>query len=288
MNVGQYLVDGLLLGGIYAAVAVGFALVWGIMNIVNLSHGALVVLGAYVTYWLFELAGLDPFASIPVTMMVLFGVGWAIQRTLLNRIIRAPALMTFLLTFGLSLVITDLLVHAFSSDFRSVAVPYAAASLHVGSVVIPLVRTAALVVAGLLVLLLSVFLNRSRPGQAIQATGMDVEAARLVGINVFGIYALTFAIGAALAGAAGALFAVIYPISPDLGDPVTLRAFVVVVLGGLGNVYGALLGGLVFGLAEVFGSAFLGSGYEDAIAFGLLVLTLLVRPRGLVGREFSG
>ena len=130
MNVGQFLVDGLLLGGIYAAVAVGFALVWGIMNIVNLSHGALVVVGAYVTYWLFTLGHLDPFASVPIAMAVLFGLGWAIQKVLINRIIRAPVLMTFLLTFGLSLLITDLILHAFNSNFRSVAVPYAAAGLH--------------------------------------------------------------------------------------------------------------------------------------------------------------
>jgi len=284
VNVGQFLVDGLLLGGIYAAVAVGFALVWGIMNIVNLSHGALVVVGAYVTYWLFTLGHLDPFVSVPIAMAVLFGIGWAIQKVLINRIIRAPVLMTFLLTFGLSLLITDLIVHAFSSNFRSVAVPYAAAGLHLAGVVVPLVRTAALAVAVALVVLLGVYLNRTRSGQAIQATGMDPEAARLVGIDISNIYALTFAIGAALAGAAGALFAVIYPLSPDLGNPVTLRAFVVVVLGGLGNVYGALLGGLVFGLAEVFGSALVGAGYEDAIAFGLLVLTLVLRPRGLIGR----
>ena len=284
MNYGQYLVDGILLGGIYAAAAVGFALVWGIMNIVNLSHGTLIVLGAYVTYWAFTLLGVDPFLSIPLAMAILFAVGWVLQKAMINRIIRAPVLMTFLLTFGLSLVLTDLLQHAFTSSFRSVSVPYAAAGLHLADVVIPLVRTGALGVAIALVVGLGLFLNRSRPGQAILATGMDVEAARLVGINVSNVYALTFAVGAALAGAAGALFAVIYPLSPDLGSAITLRAFVVVVLGGVGNVYGALLGGLVFGLAEVFGAAFVGAGFEDAIAFGLLVLTLVVRPRGLVGR----
>jgi branched-chain amino acid transport system permease protein len=285
LNVGQYLVDGVLLGGMYAAVASGFALVWGIMNIVNLSHGALVVLGAYVAYWLFALLGVDPFLAIPVAMAALFVVGWLIQRVLINRVVRAPVLMTFLITFGLSLVVTDLIVHAFSTDFRSIIVPYAAVGLRVGGVVVPFVRTAALLVAVALVVLLATFLGRTRSGQAILATGMDAEAARLVGIDVAQIYALTFAVGAALAGAAGALFAVIYPISPDLGDPVTLRAFVVVVLGGLGNVYGALLGGLVFGLAQVFGSAIFGAGYEDAIAFGILVLVLVSRPRGLAGRS---
>jgi branched-chain amino acid transport system permease protein len=284
VNAAQFVVDGVLLGGIYAAVAVGFALVWGIMNIVNLAQGAFVVVGAYVTYVLFSQVGLDPFASIPLAMLALFALGWAIQKVLVNRIIRTPPLMTFLLTFGLSLIIVDLVLHGFSSDFRSVSVSYAASGVRLGTLVIPFVRTGALAVAAVLVVALSTFLNRTKPGQAILATGMDADAARLVGINVANTYALTFAIGAAMAGAAGSLFAVIYPISPQLGDPVTLRAFVVVVLGGLGNVYGAFLGGLVFGLAEVLGSTVVGTGYEDAIAFGLLVITLVLRPRGLIGR----
>jgi len=280
----QFLVDGLLLGGMYAAVAIGFALVWGVMNIVNLSHGALVMLGAYVTFWLFQLLGLDPFLSIPISMAALFLIGYVLQRLIINRVVAGPILLTFLLTFGLSLVIADLVLHAFSADNRSVSVPYAAAGWRLGDVVIPFGRAAALLVACLLVVLLAAFLDRSRPGQAILATGMDPVAARLVGINVPRTYALTFAIGAALAGAAGALFSVIYPISPDLGDALTLRAFVVVILGGLGNLYGPLLGGLVFGLAEVFGAVLFGAGYEDAIAFGLLVIVLVLRPRGLVGR----
>src|SRR5579859_379647 len=170
----QFAVDGLLLGGIYAAVAVGFSLVWGIMNIVNLTHGAFVMLGGYAAYFLFTSLGLDPFLSLPLTMLVLFALGWLVQSLLINRIMRAPMLMTFLLTFALSLVIVDLALQLFSATFRTVAPAYSAAGLHIGGVVIPLVRAAVLVAAVVLTVLLQQFLARTKPGQAILATGMDV------------------------------------------------------------------------------------------------------------------
>jgi len=286
VNYLQFTVDGILLGGIYAAVAVGFSLVWGIMNIVNLAHGAFVMLGGYVSYFLFSALGLDPFLSLPLAMLALFVLGWLVQSLLVNRIMRAPMLMTFLLTFAISLIIVDLALQLFSATFRTVAPPYSAAGLHVGGLVVPLVRAAVLAVAVALTVLLQQFLARTKPGQAILATGMDVDAARLVGIDTARVYALTFALGAALAGAAGDLIAMVYPISPSIGDPFTLRAFVVVVLGGLGNVYGALLGGVIFGLIETLGAARLGTGYEDALAFGALVVMLVLRPRGLIGRQF--
>lgn len=286
MSLLQFIVDGILLGGIYAAVAVGFSLVWGIMNIVNLAHGAFVMLGGYVAFFLFSALGLDPFLSLPLAMLALFCLGWLLQSLCINRIMRAPMLMTFLLTFAISLIIVDLALQLFSATFRTAAPPYSAAGLQVGGVVIPLVRAAVLVAAIALTVLLQQFLARTKSGQAILATGMDVDAARLVGINTARVYALTFALGAALAGAAGDLISMIYPISPSVGDPFTLRAFVVVVLGGLGNVYGALLGGIIFGLVETLGAARLGTGYEDALAFGALVVMLVLRPRGLVGRQF--
>jgi branched-chain amino acid transport system permease protein len=282
----QFTIDGILLGAIYAAVAVGFSLVWGIMNIVNLAHGAFVMLGGYITLGLFTLLGLDPFLALPFTMLVLFGIGWLTQTLLINRIIRAPLLITFLLTFALALIIADVMLQLFTASYRSVTPVYASVGVHIGGVVIPLVRAAVLLVAVLMAMLLNWFLSATRSGQAILATGMDVDAARLVGINVARVFALTFAIGAALAGAAGDLISIVYPLAPNVGDPFTLRAFVVVVLGGLGNVYGALLGGLVFGLVETYGAAGLGTGLEDAIAFGVLVVMLVLRPRGLIGRAY--
>jgi len=279
----QFVIDGLLLGGVYAAVGVGFALVWGIMNIINLAHGAMIMLGAYVTFWLFKLAGVDPFASIPVAMAMLFILGWLIQRYLINYVVRAPMLITFLMTFGLELLIVDLSLNFFSADNRSVQTFYSGARLDLGGLAIPLVHLYTLMVALVLVTLLQLFLVRTRIGNAIQATSMDLDAARLVGINISRVYALTFAISAAAAGAAGSLIGVNYSINPTAGAFYTPIAFVVCVLGGLGSISGALVGGLMFGVVQSMSQAYIGPAYQNAIAFALLILVLLVRPTGILG-----
>src|SRR5712692_5986785 len=282
----QLLVLGLLIGGVYVAVAVGFSLVWGILNIVNLAHGALVVIGSYLTWTLFNRLGIDPFLSLPVIAVLLFAVGYGLQRGLINRVIRAPLLFTFLLTFGINLVLVNLLLAIFTSDFRSVTPAYSGSGLALGEVQIPYVRVGALAVALVLASLVWLLLNRTRTGAAIQAVGADRDAAQLVGIDLRHVYALTFGIGAACAGVAGGLISVIQAISPSAGEPYTLQAFVVVILGGLGRVSATVVGGLLFGLIEVFGQAapYLGAGYANAIAFAVLVLVLVLRPQGLLGR----
>jgi len=282
----QLLVLGLLIGGVYVAVGVGFSLVWGILNIVNLAHGALVVIGSYLTWTLFNRLGIDPFLSLPVIAVLLFGLGYGLQRGLINRVIRAPLLFTFLLTFGINLVLVNLLLAIFTSDFRSVTPAYSGSGLALGEVQIPYVRVGALAVALVLASLVWVLLNRTRTGAAIQAVGADRDAAQLVGIDLRHVYALTFGIGAACAGVAGGLISVIQAINPSAGEPYTLQAFVVVILGGLGRVSATVVGGLLFGLIEVFGQAapYLGAGYANAIAFAVLVLVLVLRPQGLLGR----
>ena len=283
----QLVVLGLLIGGVYVAVGVGFGLVWGVLNIVNLSHGALVIVGSYLTWKLFSSYGLDPFLSLPLDAALLFAIGYALQRLLINRVIRAPLLFTFLLTFGVNLVIINVILFLFKSDFRSVTPSYAGMGLNLGPLVIPYTRLASLVVALLLAGLLGLILGRTRTGLAIQAVGADRDAAQLVGIDLRHIYALTFGIGAACAGVAGGLITLIQAITPTAGEPYTLQAFVVVILGGLGRVYATVIGGLLFGLVEVFAQSIPGSGsvYANAIAFGLLVLVLVTRPQGLLGRR---
>src|SRR5262249_31984143 len=216
-ELGQIAVNALLLSGILALVALGFSLVWGIMNIVNLSHGAFIVLGAYLTFWLNALWKIDPFVSIPISMIVLFGLGYLIQRSLINQIIRAPLLATFLLTFGLEILIVNLINYFFKADTRSVQTAYSGTGFTLGSVRVPYIRLGALLVSFVLVLLLGAFLNRTRLGRAIRATGMDLDAARLTGVKVATIYALTFAIGAALAGAAGSLLSMLLAVAPHFG-----------------------------------------------------------------------
>ncbi len=282
----QQFVLGLLLGGVYVGVAIGFSLVWGILNIVNLSHGALVVIGAYLTWLLFSRFGIDPFLSLPLVAVALFLLGYILQRGLINRIIRAPFLFTFLLTFGINLVLVNLLLILFKSDFRSVTPAYAGSGVVIGGVAIPFIRVGALLIALLMASLLALVLNRTRIGSAIQAVGADRDAAQLVGVDLRHIYALTFAMAAACAGVAGGLISMIQAITPTAGEPYTLQSFVVVILGGLGRVSATVVGGLLFGLIEVLGQStpYLGAGYANAIAFAVLVLVLVLRPQGLLGR----
>jgi branched-chain amino acid transport system permease protein len=282
----QLVILGLLAGGVYVAVGVGFGLVWGVLNIVNLAHGALVIVGGYITWQLFTTLHLDPFLTLPVDAVALFLLGYALQRGVINRVIRAPLLFTFLLTFGLTLVIVNILLLIFHSDFRSVTPAYSGQGLELGTVVIPYVRLASLGVALGLAAGLAFLLNRTRIGLAIQAIGADREAAQLVGIDLRHAYAVTFGLGAACAGVAGGLIAMIQAVTPTAGQPYTLQAFVVVILGGLGRVSATVVGGLVFGLVEVFGQSIPGSGsvFTNAIAFGLMVIVLVTRPQGLMGR----
>jgi len=285
-ELGQIAVNALLLSGILALVALGFSLVWGIMNIVNLSHGAFIVLGAYLTFWMHALWKIDPFVSIPVSMIVLFALGYLIQRSLINQVIRAPLLATFLLTFGLEILIVNLINYFFKADTRSVQTAYSGTGFALGPVRVPYIRLGALLVSVLLVLVLGAFLNRSRLGRAIRATGMDIDAARLSGVKVATIYALTYAIGASLAGAAGSLLSMVVPFDPNLGGPYTERAFVICVLGGLGNVVNVLIGAAVYSVVEVFVGSRL-PALSQAVTFGILVLLLIVRPQGIAGKSFS-
>ncbi len=282
----QQLVLAILLGGVYVAVAVGFSLVWGILNIINLSHGAFIVVGAYLTWTLFTHVGLDPFLSLPIDAVALFAVGYVLQRGLINRVIRAPVFFTLLLTFGVNLAIVNVLLAVFTSDFRSVTTSYSGSGLAIGGVLVPYIRLAAFAVALVLAGLVALLLRRTRAGAAIQAVASDRDAAQLVGIDLRHTYALTYGIGAACAGVAGGLLSTVQAISPTAGEPYTLQAFVIVILGGLGSVTATVVGGLLFGLIEVFGQAApgLGAGYANAIAFAVLVIVLVVRPQGLLGR----
>jgi branched-chain amino acid transport system permease protein len=286
MVFGQILLDGLLLGGIYTVIALGFSLVWGIMNIINVSHGAFVMIGAYATYWITTMLGIDPFVALPITMAIMFIVGGFIQRYIINYVIRAPAYITVTLTFGLELLIVNLALAAWTANFRSVTVSYSGARFFIGPFLLPYTRFFIFLVALLLTVLMHLFITRTKTGAAIRATRMDLESAKLNGVNVRRIYIITFGVGAALAGAAGGMIAITYPISPMMGFSYLAISFIIAVLGGLGSMAGPLIGGLIFGLIEALGSFFIGTGYRGIIAFTLFVIILLVRPSGILGREY--
>jgi branched-chain amino acid transport system permease protein len=275
---------GLLQGGLLALIAVGFSLVWGVMNVVNVAHGAFVLVGAYIV-WELNGAGVDPFLGMFVAAAALFVVGYAIQRLLINLVVNAPIFITLLLTFGLELLVLNALIMRYHGDYRSIETSYASRSFVLGGDIhLPLGRLLAFGVAVAITVALVVMVKHTRTGLAIMATGMDRGAARLMGIRARHIYALTFGIALAIAGAAGAMVGTVDTFSPADATRFTLFSFVVAVLGGLGNMYGALLGGVVLGLAEAWGSQYLPGTLVNAVAFAVLVAVLIVRPSGLIGR----
>lgn len=279
-------INGILLGGLYACVGIGFALTWGILNVVNLAHGVMVILGAYVTFVLFRIGGIDPLLTIPISMAVLYVLGYALQRGVINLIVRAPVFMTLILTFGLEMLIINGLLLGGSADVRTATPSYAAAGISLGPFIIPVLRLVIFAVALALTGLLFVFMYRTRRGNAILATGQDKEAAELVGVDLAKTYATSFGIASAFAGAAGSLIASLYAFSPVLGGPYTLKAFVVTVLGGLGSMAGPIVGGLILGLAETGGSLAFGETWVEVVSYGLLVGILIVRPEGILGKKF--
>jgi branched-chain amino acid transport system permease protein len=280
----QILVNGILLGGLYGLMALGMALVWGVLNIVNLAHGALIMLGGYTVYYLYTAAGIDPFAAMPIAMVVMFVFGYVLQRFLLNLIARSAPLNTLLITFGLDVILTYLAQIAFSADYRTINPSYAGANVTLLGVTIPLSRLAAFIVALILASLLWVILQRTRLGRAIRATAQNFTAARLYGVDPRQLYAVTFGIGAALAGAAGGLYGVVSQLTPYIGANLTVKSFVIAIMGGLDNPFGIILGGLIIGIAEALGALYIGPTFTDVISFGLLVVILVARPaRSLKG-----
>jgi branched-chain amino acid transport system permease protein len=285
---GQTIINGLLLGGLYAISAIGFSMVWGVMGIINMAHGSLIMVGAYVTYFAFSALGIDPFLSLPLSMALLFGFGYGVQRILLNRLMRTSLLLSLVLTFGLDLVLVNIAQLIFSADLRSVNTFYTSRSFAVGPLLIPYVRLAVFLFALVLAGGFYAFLNRTKAGQAILATALDKETARLMGIDPLQVYALTAGAGAALAGAAGSLASMLFPISPSMGLSFIGSVFVITVLGGTGSIEGAVLAGLVYGLIQSFAASLLGVNYQEIVAFVIFLIILVLRPQGLLGKRFYG
>jgi len=280
----QIVANGVLLGGLYAVMAFGLALVWGVLNIVNLAHGAFIMLGAYLSWYLYTDAGIDPFLGLPITAAVMFGVGYALQRGLLNLVVRAPMFNTLLITFGLEVILTYLAQLAFSADFRTINPPYAGNSWQLGALTLPMARFFAFVVAIVLTIGMWLFLLRTRLGRAIRATAQNLVAARLYGVEPRHLYAMTFGIGLALAGAAGGLYGTVSQVNPYIGASLTAKSFAISIIGGLDNPLGVLVGGLFLGVVEALTTLYVGPTFADVASLGVLLLVLIVRPSGLLGR----
>ena len=279
--VGQVVISGLLAGALYALVALGLSLIFGVMRVINTAHGTLLMLGAYTTFWLFQYLGLNPYLSILVSMPALFIVGVLLQRALIARVVDAPELSSLLLTFGISIALINVTQLAFSSDLRSVE--YLTGSLLLGPIAISKPRGIAFCFAVAITGLAFLFLERTKLGKAIRATSQSREVAQVCGIDVGRIHMIAFGLASALAAAGGSLVAVMVAIQPEMGTVYTFKSFLVIVLGGAGNYPGALLGGLLLGLVEQVSSLFLTSQVSEAVAYVLLVVVLLLRPTGLLG-----
>jgi len=290
-SLSQNLVFGLLVGALYGLVALGLSLIFGVTKFLNVAHGELVMFGGYACFWAFTLLGVDPFISIPISMLFLFLLGALLYWLVFSRTVKLPEESkiknTLLVAFGLSVILQNLAMRFFTADERGITTSYAGTAFTVAGVRFPIMRLASLVVAVFFLIALTLFLRKTYTGKAIRATAQNWEAASLMGINIHKIYLLAFALGASLAGVAGILVTVNYSIQPTMGLGWTLKALIVMVLGGLGNIPGALVGGLILGVTESATSFFISSNYREVAGLVLFLLVLIFRPQGLFGVKES-
>lgn len=284
MALAQVLINGLLLGGIYACIGAGFSIVWGVVNIINILHGSFIVLGAYGAFFAHRELGVHPFAS----MLPLAAVGWLLgamlQHHLIRHVMAAKVLVTLTLTFGLNLLVNNLMIYGFSADFRKVVLPNQDPLVWAG-LTLPVDRLLSMAAALCVVVATHLLITRTMLGRAIVAVRMDPQAATLMGVNVDRVFAITFGLGTALALVAGAILSPIFPISPTAADAYLGKAFIVCVLGGLGSLPGVLAGGVLLGLVESLGAYWLGPDHSLTLSFVLLLGFLLLRPQGLMGKR---
>ncbi len=286
---GQNTIFGLLVGGLYGLAAVGLSLVFGVLKILNVAHGELIMLGGYVGFWLFTLWRIDPFIALVPSAVALFLVGGLLYMMLFSRLLYFPEETklknSILIGFGLALIAQTVAIQIWNADERAISTSYAGAVLALGGVVVPLARLGALAVAFLTLGGLHLFIHRTYLGKAIRATAEDVGAASLAGIPVPTVFLTAFGLGSALAGIAGTLVSMTDAISPAIGLTWTLKALIVVVLGGLGNIFGTFVAGLALGVAESMSGFFLGNAYREVMGLALFLLVLSLRPQGLFARR---
>lgn len=277
----QTLVNGIVLGALYTCLAVGFSLVWGVLNIINMLHGSLIVLGGYLTFFAWHSYGIHPLVALPCVAIVLYCVGYTIQYFLINSVVNQPVLTTLTLTFGLDLILYNFMNVYYTAT--PVRVTLDLGVIDFGGIIMPVDRLVGMALALVLTALLYVVLRGSRIGRAIVAVRMDRSAAELMGIQVEKVYAITFGIGALMAGTTGAVFAMVYPITTNLSAAFLGKAFIVCIIGGLGSVQGALIGGISLGLVESFAGQFLGPEHALTAGFVLMLILLVVKPSGFSG-----
>ena len=281
----QVIFNGLIIGGTYALMAIGLTFLLGFMDLVNQAHGELYMLGAYFTYWFIELLGIPHLLGIPMAIAAAFLLGLIIEWVFLRKLWDKDILMRLLMTVGLMITLPNLITVLVTAIPRKVSSPVRASPLILGPLRIAPIQFVIVTVSILIIVLFHMFMQRSKTGKAMRATFQDKEVASAMGINTKRIYSVTFALGCAMAAASGSLLSMQYSVMPSMGGLVSSKSFAVVILGGLGNFAGAVLGALIIGVAESFASTFISTGYKDAIAFIILILILLVKPSGIMGKR---
>jgi branched-chain amino acid transport system permease protein len=281
----QSVISGILVGGIYALIGIGLTIIFGVMRVINFAHGDLLMLGMYATWLAFTRLGIDPFVSIVITAPLLFLWGAFLQRVFINRVLNALPQNQILLTIGLGLVLSNAVMLVFTSDYKILSTSYSSSSVMLAGLSVSTPLFFSFLITAAITGALYAFLIKTDVGQAIRATAQDREAAQLMGVNVRRMSLVAFGLGTALAGTAGALVSPTYYIFPQVGSAFTLKAFVIVVLGGMGSVIGATLGGLVIGTVESLAAAYVSSGLKELFVYLLFLFVLLVKPSGLLGKS---
>jgi branched-chain amino acid transport system permease protein len=276
-------VQGVLLGGIYGLIAIGLSLIFGVMGIINFAHGQMMVMGMYISYWIFVLLGVDPYISLIVVAAVIFLLGYLIQASVVNRILDYPEAMQVLPLVAMGLILENTILLLWGPDHRSPQTALSLETIWMGDVMVDVSRLIAFGLAIIITLAIFIFLKKSNIGKCIRAAADNRMGATLVGIKVNRINNISFGLGAATTGAAGALLIPLMPLSPHLGHDFTLTAFVVVILGGMGNLIGALVGGIILGTAESLSTLILPATLKQVVSFSILIIIMLFRPQGLLG-----
>jgi branched-chain amino acid transport system permease protein len=279
----QTLILGLLVGGVYALLASGLTLIFGVMNVINIAHGAFLILAAFLTYSIWSATGLDPLAAIVITTPAMFAFGWVVYNVTLRRIRTGPAAATVLLTFGLALVVEGLMGIIWGNTAHAVTPPYSNQSFHIGSLFLPKAQVYGGIIAIAVLAVLWIVLTQSWLGRAIRAAAVNPEGAALVGVNVSAVAAATFAVGVASAGAGGSIVSVLYPFLPGSHYVWISRLLGIIVLGGMGSLPGALIGALMLGLAETLTVTYISPAWATAVPYALVFVVLLARPHGILG-----
>lgn len=278
------IVTGILLGGLFAVTALGLSLVFGVMRLINLVHGELVILGAYLAFELSTHASIDPLVTLVAVVPAVFLIAYPVQRLLLTPVMRKGAEPALLTTFGLSIIAVNIFLQIFSGDTRSLSAPYATSSQSIVGIHVPTIYLISFAFAVVLCGGAQLVLTRTAPGRAVRASAEDAEAAEVMGIDIRRVYGVIYAVAASCAAVGGVLVGLTFSFDPSSGTTWLLTGFAVVVLGGLGSVKGTFLGGLLLGLVESVGASFFGDGYRDFIGFVAFLIILGVRPQGMFGR----